>query len=109
MGDGLQFPDLLHACDAAVSKLGYGVVSEAVANRVRLLWPPRKEFREEEIMGPAVSHYIPAEPIPAADFAAGRWGEPLQRLLTRPFTIPVPSVDGADVCARHVLAMINGT
>lgn len=105
----LEFADLLAASDAVVSKLGYGIVSDAIANGTRMLWPERLNFREDDIMGPAASERMPCRKIPLAEFASGQWREPLQALLRDPPAAIVSDINGADCCARHILSMLPGS
>jgi L-arabinokinase len=108
LGTQLTFPELLCACDAVVSKLGYGIVSEAIANGTRLLWPARTNFREDEILGSAIQHWLPAREIPRSDFTAGHWRYHLESLLQLPIAAEVPDTSGADACALHVLKIADG-
>ena len=99
----VTFPDLLNVSDVIVTKLGYGVVSEAVANRTRVLWPAREGFREDEIMAPEISRHVPSQEIPVADFLAGAWREHLRHLLQQPLPAQVPDTSGDLACARFIL------
>ncbi|MCK6552234.1 hypothetical protein L6R52_40765, partial [Myxococcota bacterium] len=56
------FPDLVAACDVIVTKLGYGIVSEAVAQRKRLVFPPRPEFPEYSAIADALD--VPTRVVP---------------------------------------------
>jgi L-arabinokinase len=50
--DGLQHVDLVAQADAVITKPGYGIVSDCLANRVRVLYTARGEFAE---YGPLVA------------------------------------------------------
>jgi len=102
----LRFPDLLRVSDAVVSKLGYGMVADAIANGTRILWPRRAFFREEDVMGVEVSHVTPAREIPLKDFRSGNWGHHLQELLTAPNGSQGVAMNGGEVCARQILEML---
>ena len=74
LGPELDFTDLLGISDIVVTKLGYGTVAECIAAGVRILWPPRLNFREDEAMRVEVPRYLPAREISREDFRSGRWG-----------------------------------
>lgn len=99
----MTFPDLLSVSDAIVSKLGYGVVSEAIANRTRILWPARQGFREDEIIAAELPQHVPAEEIPVADFLTGAWRAHLHGLLQQPMPATVPDTSGNEACAQFIL------
>ena len=86
LGPKLSFPDVLKVSDVVVSKLGYGILADCVANAKPILYPPRVNFREDEILEPGARRYLPALRIRAADFWAGRWARPLRRLREMPQT-----------------------
>jgi L-arabinokinase len=83
-GGRVDFTDLLAACDAVVSKVGYGILSDCMANGVALLYPPRVGFREDEISVEQSPRFMRMRGLPAADFAAGRWAPHLTALLDQP-------------------------
>lgn len=102
LGPDLAFPDVLNVCDAVVSKFGYGIVSECIAARKRLLCPPRLNFREDEIFVREGPGQLRLATISQADFRAGRWSPPLRRLLDQPIVEPTLPTDGAEACAREI-------
>ena len=44
-------PDLIAASDAVLGKIGYGFVSECIANSTPLIYVPRSDWPEEEAVG----------------------------------------------------------
>lgn len=107
LGD-IDFADAMALHDAVISKLGYGIVCDALAAGTRLLWPRRSGFREDELFERDAPRLLPMVEIPRDDYAAGRWGPWLDRLLATPLPTHRPRVDGAEVTARHLLAMLGG-
>jgi hypothetical protein len=99
-----RFLDVLQASDAVVSKLGYGIASECVSCRARVLYPPREEFAEHPFMEAGLSEWVPTQRIERAEFERGEWCEPLAALLARPFTWPDVPVNGAEVAADRILS-----
>lgn len=99
-----RFLDVLQASDAVVSKLGYGIASECVSCRTRVLYPPREQFAEHPFMEAGLSAWVPTQRIERAEFERGEWCEPLEALLARPFNWPDVPVNGAEVAAERILS-----
>lgn len=98
----LLFTDVLNVCDVAVSKFGYGMLSECIATRKRLLCPPRRRFREDEIFDRQIDRHLLVERIAHDDFTAGRWSAGIRRLLEQSPPEPGLAIDGAEACARQI-------
>ena len=98
----LLFTDVLNACDVAVSKFGYGMLSECIATNKRLLAPPRRQFREDEIFDREIERHLRLARISRDDFSAGRWSEPIRRLFEQPPLRSKLATNGAEVCAREI-------
>jgi L-arabinokinase len=101
---GLDFPDVLSVCAAAVGKLGYGLVTECLAAGTGLLYPPRVGFREDAVTAAAIPSYIRAAAMPEADFRSGAWADHLRALLAQPAPDGTIRLDGAAVCAERILS-----
>lgn len=102
LGPELSFGDVLSVCDVAVSKLGYGILSECVAAQKALLAPPRRHFREDEVFEREAARYVRLQPIAAEEFTAGDWSAHLRTLLALPPPIATMPTDGADACAKFI-------
>ncbi len=103
LSPSLDFSDLLSMSDVVVSKLGYGIVSECVASRVRLVFPRRTGFVEDRITGSQMQAYVPIQEISRGDYFAGRWAHSIREVLNKP--MPTATIDstGAQVCAEHII------
>lgn len=66
-------PDAMQACDIALAKLGYGMVSECIAHQTPIAYPPRDHFPEHEILEREIQRYVPVMPISFAAFLEGDW------------------------------------
>jgi hypothetical protein len=106
LGPDLLFTDVLNVCDVAVSKFGYGMVSECIASRKRLLCPPRQSFREDEIFDREADSQLRLTRISRDDFLAGRWSEPIARLLAQESIEPTLDINGAEACAREIARIV---
>jgi L-arabinokinase len=103
---GLRYEDLVAAVDIVLSKPGYGIVSECIANGTRLLYTSRGRFREYEVFVEQMPRLLPCEFLPKDDLAAGRWQDAASRLLSQPAVMPPPS-NGAEVAAERLLALLS--
>ncbi|RJP79895.1 MAG: hypothetical protein C4524_04535 [Candidatus Zixiibacteriota bacterium] len=98
----LRYPDLVAAADAVVSKPGYGIVSECLANRTRLLYTPRGAFREYPVLVRQMKLRLPAREVSLEALAGGAWRDDFRRLCDLPFP-PPPDTRGAEAVARRLL------
>jgi hypothetical protein len=103
---GLRYEDLVAACDAVVSKPGYGIVSECVANDTALLYTDRGRFREYPVMVNAMPRVLRARYIAREALANARWDADIDALLALPAPPERPLVNGADVAAGMLSAMV---
>ena len=101
--DFLRFAELVQACDLVVSKPGYGIVSEIIANRVPLLYTSRTDFIEYPVLVKGLEDYAVSQHLPYEDFVAGNWDESLKRILHCEDHRPDFAVDGADKAAEGIL------
>lgn len=102
-GRGLRYEDLVAAVDVVVTKPGYGIVSECIANGTAMLYTARGRFREYAVLVEALPRYLRAEFISPEDLVAGRWREHLERVLAQPAPPDRPGTDGAEVVAARLL------
>ena len=102
---GLAYTDLLAASDVVVTKLGYGIVSECIANQVALLYTSRGRFVEQDVFIREMPGLIRSRHITQSDLREGRWAEAIGALLAQPAPVRSIRVDGADVVAERMLSM----
>ena len=102
---GLAYTDLLAASDVVVTKLGYGIVSECIANQVALLYACRGRFVEQDVFIREMPGVIRSRHITQEDLRAGRWAESIDALLAQPAPTRIMRVDGADVVAERLLSL----
>jgi hypothetical protein len=98
------FQDLLKACDAVISKPGYSMVAEIIANQTPLLYVSRSDFCEDPVLRQALHRYAVCRELPIQDFRVGCWQKQLDQLFTMDRTWPAIAVDGAEVAAAHILS-----
>ena len=104
---GVAYADLVQTCDVVVTKPGYGIVSECLANGTRVLYTSRGAFAEYPLLVEALETWGVAAYIPHDDLGEGRWFDHLEHLVSRP-RCPCPiAADGAEVAARRILALAH--
>jgi hypothetical protein len=98
--NGLDFSDLLSACDGVVSKLGYGILADCCAMGVGIVWPPRVGFREDEVAGPAAAAHMNLSALELDDYCTGNWAPAVRRLMDMPPPLQRLAPTGDQWCAR---------
>lgn len=104
---GLLYQDVVAAADVVVSKPGYGIVSECVANGTALLYTSRGRFVEYDLFVAEMPRIVRCRYLSQDDLYAGRWAEAIDALLTQPAPLERPRVDGAGVAADEILGMTS--
>ena len=102
---GLRYEDLVAGADVVVTKPGYGIVSECVANGAALLYTSRGRFIEYETFVDEMPRYLRCRYIPQDDLKAGRWSDAIRSVLSQAAP-PQAAVNGAEVAAGFVLACL---
>jgi hypothetical protein len=87
---------LLRACDAVITKPGYGIVAACIANAVRVLYTTRGEFPETPILIRALEEHATGQFVALDDLENGEIRGPLESLLGRPVSETRMPVDGAE-------------
>jgi hypothetical protein len=101
------YVDLLAACDVVITKPGYGIVADLIANRVPALYVSRGGFREEPVLVRALEEEARAVPLDRSALDALDLRPALERLhaLDRPWTDR--PLDGAEVAAQRILEIAH--
>jgi len=98
-------PDLVHAADAVVGKLGYSTLAETFHAGCRFAFIPRSHFPESPALASFALAEMPAIQISEDEFLRDAWIDRLDELLAlrRP-TAPRP--DGAAQAARLIAELL---
>jgi len=98
----LGYPDLVNAADLVVTKPGYGILSECIANRTKMLYTSRGDFREYPILVEGVEKHLPSAFITQEKLKTGDFKDELFQLLNKPdiFT-PLP-INGGETAAEII-------
>jgi L-arabinokinase len=101
-----EYQDLVAAADVVVSKPGYGIVSDCIANNTALLYTSRGHFVEYDRLVAEMPPVLRCRFIPQEELLAGRWAARISALLAQPNPPERPRIDGASVAARVVLEAV---
>jgi len=104
-----NYQDLVRAVDVIVTKPGYGIVADAISHQARILYTDRGDFAEYPHLVQAMNDCATAEFIPQDQLLSGDLRPYLDRLLTKKQSWSVVPLDGADVAAKKILALINNS
>jgi UDP:flavonoid glycosyltransferase YjiC (YdhE family) len=106
---GLLYQDLVAAADVVVSKPGYGIVSECVANSTALLYTSRGRFIEYDLFVAEMPPILRCRFIAQPDLLAGRWADAIDALLAQPAPPDRPAVNGAETAAEQIVNLVIGS
>ncbi|MCC6175994.1 MAG: hypothetical protein IT305_11875 [Chloroflexi bacterium] len=104
---GEEYVDVLAASDAVITKPGFGIVADCLANRVPVLYVSREGFREEPLLVRALETEGRAVPLARAALDCLDLGPALARLAEceQPWT--TRPLDGAPQIARRILDSVG--
>jgi predicted glycosyltransferase len=102
-----QYEDLIRAVDAIVTKPGYGIVADVIAHRLPILYTDRGDFPEYPQLLEAMRDCATAEYIPQTELLSGNIEPYLTGLLSKAAHWPAVGLNGAQVAAEKVLALLG--
>lgn len=103
----IPFPDLVRASDVVVSKPGYGIVSECIANRTPLLYTSRDDFREYKVLAEYLERSTPSVFVPRDEFFRGDWGEYLEAVKACKSGWTSIPTNGAEEAAKEIIIALS--
>ncbi|MCC7034176.1 MAG: hypothetical protein IT179_15245 [Acidobacteria bacterium] len=103
---GYRYEDIVRAVDVVVTKPGYGIIADCVANDTALVYTSRGHFAEYDVLVAGMPRYLRAAYIGHADVFAANWRPGLDRAMALPPPPDRAPVNGADVAADRVLSMM---
>jgi L-arabinokinase len=103
---GYRYEDIVRAVDVVVTKPGYGIIAECLANDSAILYTSRGHFAEYEVLVAGMPRYLRAGFIGHDDLFAANWRPHLDRLLAQPAPPECARVDGAEVAAARLLSIM---
>jgi hypothetical protein len=106
---GFRYEDLVAAADVVVTKPGYGIISECIANGTAVLYTSRGHFVEFEVLVAEMPKYLRCAFIAQEALLAGRWRDALNGLLASKPPPERPRTDGAEVVAGKILEALTSS
>lgn len=104
---GLRYEDLVGAVDVVVTKPGFGIIAECLANHTAMLYTSRGPFREYDVMVAEMPRLLQCEFIEQDALLAGRWRAPLEHLMQKPAPRERPATNGAEVVAGMITVRLS--
>lgn len=99
----IGFADVLASCDAVVSKPGFGILSDCVANAKPIVYADREDFAEYALLEQELKRYLQNVHVPQADLYAGRLGPALAAIESAPEPPETMPTGGAEKAAKILL------
>jgi hypothetical protein len=91
---GVSYLDAMCSCDALITKLGYGHVTDAACNAIPLLYVERGDWPEEPVLRDWLQRHGRCAPISRSELVRGDIAGPLAELLAQS---PRPKVEASGV------------
>jgi len=104
-GRGLRYQDLVRAAEVVVTKPGYGIIAECVANDTAMLYTSRGHFVEYDVLVEAMPRFLRCGFLDHDNLYGGNWQPYLDALLAQPPPAERPATNGAEIAARHLLGV----
>ena len=101
------YTGMVRAVDVVLTKPGYGILSECLANNTALLYTSRGHFVEYDVLVAAMPRFLRSAFIGHDDLFAGRWQPHLDALLAQPAPPESPPTTGAAIAAGVLLDVIS--
>jgi L-arabinokinase len=105
---GLTYQDVVAAADVVISKPGYGIVSECIANNTALVYTSRGQFAEYDVFVAEMPRVLRCRFLSQDDLLAGRWDEAIAAVLAQPDPPERWRLDGADVITDAIAGAQGG-
>ena len=83
---GVRYEDLVGAAEAVVTKPGYGIIAECIANDAAMLYTSRGHFPEYDVLVEEMPKYLRTASFGHDDLFNGKWESHLDKLLAQPKT-----------------------
>jgi hypothetical protein len=103
----VRHEDLVATCDAVMTKPGYGIVAECIANTTPIVYTSRGRFAEYACLVAGIEAYLPHAFISNDDLYAGCWRSALAAVLTQPKRETKIDISGAAVAADVLLDLLE--
>ncbi len=99
----ISFTDALASVDIVVTKPGFGIVSECIANDKPMIYADRENFLEYPVLVEGIERYCRNAFIPAAELYSGNLAPALAAIETAPPPSETMPNGGAEIAAHAIL------
>ncbi|MFN8607861.1 MAG: hypothetical protein U0931_10030 [Vulcanimicrobiota bacterium] len=99
----LPFADQVASADVVITKPGFGILSDCIANARPIVYVPRDDFNEAYLLEEAIGKFTAFARIEPADLYGGNWLPCLEAARAARPAQPPPPQDGAAQIARRIL------
>jgi hypothetical protein len=106
-GRGFRYEDLVRAVDVVITKPGYGIIADCVANDSAMLYTSRGRFAEYDVMVREMPRYLRCRHLELEAFDSGAWNAALGTLAGLPAPPERVPTDGAQVAARMIAGLVG--
>lgn len=103
---GFRYEDLVAAVDVVLTKPGYGIVSECIANGTALVYTSRGRFAEYDVFVREMPGYLRCAFLSNEDLHEGRWRAALDAVISQPAR-PLADSNGADVAVARIMEAVG--
>ena len=104
---GLRYEDLIASAEAVVTKPGYGIISDCLANDTAILHTPRGHFPEYDLLIREMPTLVRQASIDHELLLSGKWDAHLDKLLSQAKIKNKPETNGAEVVADILLHTLD--
>jgi hypothetical protein len=104
----IGFSDVLASADMVVTKPGYGILSDCVANAKPIVYADREDFIEYPLLERELKRFLKNAHVPAADLYAGRLGSALAAIESAPAPKETLAGGGAEKVAGILMGLAGG-
>ena len=108
-GRDLRYEDLVRAVDVVITKPGYGIIADCIANDSAMLYTSRGRFAEYDVMVREMPRYLRCAHLALESFEAGAWAAALGTVAALPPPPEKVRTDGADVVAKMIAGLVSAT
>ena len=89
-----------------MTKPGYGILSDCVANAKPMVYAEREDFIEYPLLERELKRYLKNVHIPAAELYAGRLGAALAAVESAPAPLETLPAGGAEMAADILMGLL---
>jgi L-arabinokinase len=104
---GVRYEDLVGAAEVVVTKPGYGIIAECIANDTAILYTTRGHFPEYDVLVEEMPKHLRSAFLAQDDVLAGKWESAVDKLRAQQKPKKKPETNGAEVAADILLKALD--